>query len=289
MEQLTVRSLFNRDDVKNKFQEMLGKKAQGFITSVLQIVASNKTLANADPHSVYNAAATAATLDLPINNNLGFAWIVPFNQKYKDEGGKWQSKQVAQFQLGYKGFIQLALRTGQYLKINVTEVYENQFKSFNSLTEELVADFSIEGTGNVVGYAAYLHLVNGFEKTVYWSLSKVTAHGKRFSKSFDTGPWKDDFNQMAKKTVLKNTISAWGILSIDIQRALITDQAVINNEDATDVTYIDNEPEIIDKELERKQILLADCKTIEELELIQVNNPDWDYELFETRKKELTA
>lgn len=244
MEALTVKNLFSRDDVKAKFQEMLGKKAQGFITSVLQIVASSKALQSADPHSIYNAAATAATMDLPINNNLGFAWIVPYNQKYKDELGNWQSKQVAQFQMGWKGFVQLALRTNQYHRINVVKVHENQFKSYNALTEDLDCDFGIDGTGPVVGYVAYFRLNNGFEKLSYWSKAAMEAHGKKYSKSYTTGVWsdgEDGFDSMGLKTAIKNTLSKWGIMSIEMQTAIKVDQALINDVEASDVTYIDND------------------------------------------------
>jgi recombination protein RecT len=178
--------------------------------------------------TVYAAASIAATLDLPINQNLGFAWIVPYNGQ-------------AQFQMGYKGYIQLALRTGQYMRLNVIPVYQNQFISWNELTEELQANFNNIGAGNVVGYCCYFKLINGFEKTSFWSLQKVTEHGKRFSKTFNNGPWKTDFDSMAMKTVLKNTISKWGILSIEMQRAVIVDQGVINDEEGWDVSYPDNE------------------------------------------------
>lgn len=230
----TLRGIFERDSVAKKFQAMLGKKAQGFITSVLQIVNSNNNLSQADPMTVYYAAATAATMDLPINPNLGFAWIVP----YKNRG-----KMQAQFQMGAKGYIQLGLRTGQYIRMNVVSVYQNQFKSYNSLTEELDADFSIDGDGEVVGYCAYFKLINGFEKTIYWSKAKVEKHAKRFSQSYgyDSSPWKSDFDSMAQKTVLKHALSKWGILSIEMQQAILVDQAVINNEDGTDLTYIDNQ------------------------------------------------
>ncbi len=229
----TLRGIFERDSVAKKFQAMLGKKAQGFITSVLQIVNSNNNLSQADPMTVYYAAATAATMDLPINPNLGFAWIVP----YKNKG-----KMQAQFQMGAKGYIQLGLRTGQYLRMNVVSVYENQFKGYNSLTEELDADFSIDGDGAVVGYCAYFKLINGFEKTIYWSKAKVEKHAKRFSQSYgyESSPWKSDFDSMAQKTVLKHSLSKWGILSIEMQQAILVDQAIINNEDGTDLTYIDN-------------------------------------------------
>jgi len=230
---LTVSGLFSQKNVQKKFQEILGSKSQGFITSVLQITSGNSYLANADPMSIYNAAATAATLDLPINNNLGFAWIVPYKGK-------------AQFQIGWKGFVQLAQRTGQYLKINVVEVYANQFKSWNSLTEDLDADFSLDGAGDVVGYCAYFKLLNGFDKTSYWSKSKVDSHAKKYSQAYASekgvSPWKDkdQYHEMAKKTVLKNTLNKWGILSIEMQKAVLTDQSVINNPDTVDVTYVDH-------------------------------------------------
>lgn len=247
-----IKQFFDREDVKTKFTEMLGKRAPQFITSVLQIATSNKLLENVEPVSIYNSAAIAATLDLPLNNNLGYAWIVPY-------GGK------AQFQLGWKGLVQLAQRTAQYKRINVTEVYANQFKSWNSLTEELDADFSIDGTGGVVGYCAYFRLINGFEKVVYWSKEKVNAHGKKYSKSFGNGPWKDEFDKMAKKTVLKNALGQWGILSIEMQNAFKADQAVVENPDTVEVTYIDSTDGPVDKEAERIKLLIEDSKTKDEL------------------------
>ena len=224
--ELTVKSLFTQNDIQKRFEDLLGKKAQGFITSVLQIVSNSGYLSKADPLTVLNAAATAATLDLPINQNLGFAWIVPY-------------KGQAQFQMGWKGYVQLALRTGQYARINVTPIHENQFKSWNNLTESLEGDFSLDGEGKIVGYAGYFKLTNGFEKTVYWSHEKVEKHAKRFSKSYTNGPWKTDFVAMALKTVLKAMISKWGIMSIQLQTAVVADQSVQKN--AGDYNYIDND------------------------------------------------
>lgn len=227
--QLTTKDLFGQKSIQQRFEAILGKKAQGFISSVLQIINGNTLLSKADPQTVLNAAATAASLDLPINPNLGFAWIVPY-------------KGQAQFQVGWKGFVQLALRTGQYKRINVTEVYENQFKSFNRLTEELISDFDIVGTGEIVGYASYFQLLNGMEKMTYWSKEEVTNHAKKYSKAFGKSfsPWsdKEQFHAMAKKTVLKNCISKWGIMSIEMQTAQIADQAVQSNEG--EYQYIDN-------------------------------------------------
>lgn len=247
---LTVKNIFAGKEAQNRFTEMLGKKAQGFITSVLYIVSSNNKLREADPMTVYYAAATAATMDLPINQNLGFAWIVPY-------------KGQAQFQMGYKGYIQLALRSGQYLRINVIEVYANQFKAFNEMTEDLDADFSVYGEGEVVGYCSYFKLINGFEKTTFWSKRRVVDHAKRFSQSYEYAntPWKSDFDGMAKKTVLKNSLSKWGILSIEMQTAILIDQAVIKNAEGTDLQYIDNEEnQVTAKELADKATDAAEKK-----------------------------
>lgn len=237
--ELTTKSLFQQSDIQKRFEQLLGKKAQGFISSVLQVVNSNNILNKANPTTVLNAAATAAALDLPINPNLGFAWIVPY-------------KGNAQFQMGWKGYVQLALRTGQYERINVTEVYKNQFKAFNALTEELDADFNTHGSGEIVGYVAYFKLINGFEKTEYWSKEKVIDHAKRFSQSYTSksSPWNDKtlFDAMAKKTVLKNMISKWGIMSIELQTATIADQSV--QEQEGNYHYPDNPNSTIDVDYE---------------------------------------
>jgi recombination protein RecT len=246
---VSVKGIFERDTIKKKIQEMIGNKAPGFITSVLQSVSNNALLAKADPMTIYNAAMIAATLDLPINPNLGFAYIVPY-------------KGQAAFQMGYRGYIQLAQRTGQYEAINMVKIYENQFKSFNALTEELNCDFTIQGSGKIVGYAAYFRLVNGFSKTSYWSTEQVTEHAKRFSQSFgsNSSPWKTDFDAMAMKTVLKNTLAKWGILSIEMQMAVKTDQAVIRDENGQNVDYPDGRDEFQDAEVvvDEKKATLRD-------------------------------
>lgn len=241
-EQLTVKNLFSRDEVRNKFQEMLGKRAPSFITSVLQIVASNTLLAKADPHSVYHSAAVAATLDLPLNNNLGFAYIVPYNQKFKDENGNWQSKQVAQFQMGYKGFIQLAQRTGMYQTISAAPIYEGQLIEENPLTG-FVFDFTKKKSDKVIGYASYFRLLNGFEKTVFSTVAEIEAHAKRFSQTYKNGKgiWVDDFQAMALKTVLKANLSKWAPLSVDIQKAITFDQAIVKDVETQEVEYVDNQ------------------------------------------------
>jgi len=260
---LTTKDLFKKNDIQERFEKLLGNKAQGFISSVLQTVNNNKLLAKADPSTVLTAAATAASLDLPINQSLGFAWIVPY-------GGQ------AQFQIGWKGFVQLALRTGQYKAINVTDVYSNQFKSFNQLTEELDADFSVDGSGGIVGYASYFKLNNGMEKTCYWSTQAVVKHAKKYSKAYNQSfsPWqdKDQKHAMGKKTVLKNMLSKWGIMSIEMQTAQIADQSVQVQDGVTqypDNNTIDITPEAVDEELKRILSFLNKAKNQEEIDSIK--------------------
>lgn len=242
---MTVKALFAKDEVKTKFQEMMGKRAAAFITSVLQITSQNEMLSTADPVSIYQSAAVAATLDLPLNNNLGFAYIVPYNSKQKD--GTW--KVVAQFQIGAKGFKQLALRSGQFLKINDTDVREGELKEYNRLTGEIVfewiQDVKLRLSKPIIGYASYFQLLNGFEKTYYMTADELKEHGLKFSQTFKKGfgLWKDDFDGMARKTVIKLNLSKNAPLSVDMQKAVVADQAIVNDAETEDVEYIDNDQE----------------------------------------------
>ena len=284
---ITTKELFQKDEVKNKFKELLGKRATSFMTSVLQIVSSNDLLVNADPTSVYQAAAVAATLDLPLNNNLGFAYIVPYNAKQKD--GSY--KQVAQFQLGYKGFLQLALRSGQFLAINETPIYEGQIKSNNPLTG-IEFDFTAKKSDLIIGYAAYFKLLNGFEKTLFMTIDELKKHGKNYSQTYKKGfgLWNDNFDAMARKTVIKLLLSKGAPLSVEMQKAVITDQAVINDADTLDVDYSDNDMVKVDKEAERMQLMVKDCKTEDELKhLEETIGADFPVSLFEERRAELNG
>jgi len=226
--QLAVKEFFNREDVTSKFKTLLGNKAAGFIASVLQVTQSNDYLKEADPKTIFNAAATAAILDLPINNNLGFAYIVPY-------------KGQAQFQMGYKGFIQLAQRSGQFLTISASPIFEGQILESNPLTGYKF-DFTVNPKGNAIGYAAYFKLLNGFEKTIYMTVEELKKHGKSYSQTFksDRGLWKDNFDAMALKTVIKLLLSKFAPLSIEMTRAVISDQAVVNDFETQEVTYVDN-------------------------------------------------
>lgn len=213
----------------NRFEEVLGKRAPQFTASILGLYNNEKTLQKAEPMSVISSAMVAATLDLPVDKNLGYAWIVPYKGK-------------AQFQLGYKGYIQLALRTGQYKFINCIPIREGELQKWNPLTEELDIDFEKRQSDSVIGYAAYFELLNGFRKTSYWPKADVEKHKSKFSKS-DFG-WGKDWDAMALKTVLKAILSKWGILSVEMQSALKEDGE--EQRERIDITEEMPETEIID-------------------------------------------
>ena len=180
-------------------------------------------------------------MDLPIDPNLGFAYIVPYNNKGKNE---------AQFQMGYKGFVQLAIRTGQYKRINVTELYEGHFESYDPITDELKYNLDNRLSDEITHYVAYFQTINGFEKYNVMSKEEIETHAKKFSKtySYKGSSWQTNFNTMAKKTVLKLLLSKFGILSIEMQTAQKADQAVIREFDKNniEVEYVDNENNIND-------------------------------------------
>lgn len=226
----TVERLVKTDAVQRRFQELLGDKAAGFMSSIINVTNSNTALAKCEPQSVLASAAVAAALDLPIDPNLGFSYVVPYGNR-------------AQFQLGYKGYIQLAMRTGAYKTINVCEVYEGELLVIDRFRGHY--EFGERTSDKVVGYIAYYSLLNGFEKFLYMSMEEVEAHAKRYSKTYSSsrGVWKTNFDEMAQKTVLKRLLSKYGILSIEMQLSLQADQATVTMDDETedfDFEYIDN-------------------------------------------------
>lgn len=214
----TLKDMLEMPAYKNKFNEMLGKKAAGFMSSIIAVTNNNKYLAKANPATVIGAAAQAAMLDLPINQSLGFAYIVPYGNE-------------AQFQLGYKGYIQLAQRSGQYVDIGAKTVYEGELEYENRLLDKFKFG---ERTGDkVIGYLAYFRLTNGFEKMLFMELDEMIAHAKKYSKNYKGGTDKwglTDFNTMAEKTVLKRLLSKYGPLSIEsvqMSQALANDGGVV--------------------------------------------------------------
>lgn len=218
-ESKTLKGMLESPAYKKKFEEMLGKKAAGFMSSIIAVTNNNNYLMKADPATVIGAAAQAAMLDLPINQSLGFAYIVPY-------------KGAAQFQLGYKGYIQLAQRSGQYVDIGAKTVYEGELEYENRLLDKF--KFGNRTSDKVIGYLAYFRLTNGFEKMLFMTLDEMQAHAKKYSQNYKGGTDKwglADFNVMAEKTVLKRLLSKFGPLSIEsvqMSQALSNDGGVIS-------------------------------------------------------------
>lgn len=217
-----VNDILDRDGMRKRFDELLGKRAPQFISSIVSMVNADKNLQQAfyeSPMAVIQSSLKAAMFDLPIDQSLGYAYIVPFKNYKKDIGAK---KMEATFILGWKGMHQLALRTGAYKTINVVDVREGELKSYNRLTEDVDIDFVEDEDARealpVIGYVGYYRLINGAEKTVYMSVKAIAAHEKKFRKGESQGKgWRDDWDAMARKTVYRVLIGKWGVMSIDYQ------------------------------------------------------------------------
>jgi recombination protein RecT len=228
-EKKTVNSLMNAmldgEKLRGRFDDLLGKRAPQFISSVVSMVNADVNLQQAfyeAPMTVIQSALKAATFDLPIDQNLGYAYIVPFKTSKKQEDGSWVKRMEANFILGWKGMHQLALRTGAYKTINVVDIREGELKSYNRLTEEVNIEFVEDDNERealpIIGYVGYYRLVNGAEKTIYMTKKQVENHEKKHRKGDYMGKgWKDDFDAMARKTVYRRLIGKWGVMSIDYQ------------------------------------------------------------------------
>lgn len=214
---LTVSDYAHNKAFVQKLEDTLGARAQQFITSVLSLSNSDPKLRGCDPVKLFNTCLLAASINLPVNQNLGFAYVI----KYKDD---------IQLQLGWKGFIQLAQRSGQYKTIHCTDVREGEIIENNRLTGEisfLWMDDSIRNSAKVIGYVAYFELLNGYSQTLYMSMKEIESHAKKYSQTYAKGfgVWKDNFDAMARKTVVKQILSKFGPLSVDMQKAIEYDQA----------------------------------------------------------------
>ena len=215
-----INSILDGEGMRKRFNDLLGKRAPQFISSIVSMVNADKTMQMAfyeSPMTVIQAALKAATFDLPIDQNLGYAYIVPFKNYKKDTG---KSVYEATFILGWKGMHQLALRTGAYKTINVVDVREGELESYNRLTEEVkitfIEDEEERESKPVIGYLGYYRLVNGAEKTIYMSIKQIEAHEQKFRKGQNMGKgWRADFDAMARKTVYRKLIGKWGVMSID--------------------------------------------------------------------------
>ena len=265
---------------------MTPQKKELFKTSLLGVINSNSLFEKADPLSIIQSALVATTLDLPINPNLGYAYIIPYGAK-------------AQFQLGYKGLIQLAQRTGKYQTISSSEVREGQIKDYDPL-KGVQFDWTVTD-GEVIGYVAYFKLINGFEKYLYMTLKDLEAHGQKYSKSYNSkdkytkeynGIWRTNFDAMAKKTVLKQLISKFGIMSVEMQDAVVKDQQIIDKEGNGE--YVDNNNIVIKAEQDDRSEVLKfiqdEAMTIEALQEVEQHlETDEEKEAYDTKLFELQA
>lgn len=246
----TLASLVNSINVRKRFDEMLGKKAPGFLSSLLALYNNSSMLQECDPMGIIAQAAIAASLDLPINPSLGFAAIVPYRDGQT-------GRTLPQFQMMWRGFVQLGIRSGEYAKINASAIYADELKLWNPVTSDFeLTDVSTwklrySGKAEPIGYMAFFRLKSGFEKYIYMTTEELIAHGKKYSKSFQKGKgkWATDFNVMALKTPIKLLLSKFGPMSIEMQTAIRHDQAsVISDGGADKLVYPDN-PKTIEGEL----------------------------------------
>lgn len=228
------------DAMKKRINQMIGaKNGERFIASIISAVSVNPALQECEQATVLSAALLGESLQLSPSPQLGQYYLVPFNTK----NGK-----VAQFQLGYKGYIQLAIRSGYYKKLNVLAIKQGELVHFDPLNEEievrLIQDEREREKAETIGYYAMFEYTNGFKKAMYWSKEKMESHALKYSAGYKAKKgytfWEKDFDGMAYKTMLRQLISKWGIMSIDMQDAYTKDMGVINNDNNT-VDYVDNQ------------------------------------------------
>ena len=271
-------SFINQGAIQNRIAKTIGSdRGQRFITAIVSAVNNNSSLAECTNDSIYSGALLGESLNLSPSPQLGHYYLVPFKDKEK---GK-----VAQFQLGYKGYLQLAIRSGYYKKINVLDIKEGELIKYNPLDEEievsLIEDEEQREKAKTIGYYAMFEYTNGFKKTLYWSKNKMVEHAKKYSQGYradlNKGTsytfWSKDFDGMAFKTMLRQLISKWGIMSIEMQNAVEKDMGVIN-EDGT-VDYVDNKQQYDEQEEIIKQddsnIQDADFEIKEDIKQVDIN------------------
>ena len=269
---LELKKILNADSVQEQFKNALGKNANTFIASVIDLFNSDSKLRECNPTQVVMEALKAAVLKLPINKSLGFAYIIPYNNSYpkKDQYGRdmigqdgkkiWEKKMEPTFQLGYKGYIQLAMRTGQYRTLNADVVYEGELRKVSKLTGEIAFDGE-KKSDKVIGYFCYFELLNGFNKTLYVTVEQMAKHAKRYSKGLKkevtveqlialadmpvstddtkTVGWLGNFHSMGVKTVVRNLLSKYGYLSVEMQTAIADD---LRSEEWADAKEVNDDP-----------------------------------------------
>lgn len=251
-QRLGLTAYLTRDAVKDQINKVVGgKDGQRFISAIISATNTNTMLQECTNQSILSGALLGESLKLSPSPQLGHYYLVPFNDKEK---GK-----VAQFQLGYKGYIQLAIRSGQYKKLNVMAIKDGELEYFDPLNEDIKINLMNDNWDEreakpTIGYYAFFELVNGFRKAIYWSKAQMESHALKYSQGYKKDKekgwnytfWSKDFDGMAYKTMLRQLISKWGIMSIEMQTAFDGDMAVIN-EDGTK-NYVETDADVIDME-----------------------------------------
>ena len=268
-----LKNIIKADSVQEQFQNAMGAHKDAFVASLIDLYAGDKALQGCKPQAVVMEALRAATMKLPINKALGFAYIVVYNNSVKQPDGSWQKIPTPTFIPGYKGYIQLAMRTGQYKTINADIVYEGEISGYNKLAGTIEFDGK-KKSDKIIGYFAYIEMLNGFSKTLYMSVEDMASYALRYSPSFKgrnkptidslvktaqtNAPtnkvgWEGNFNDMALKTVLRRLISKYGYLSVEMQNAVISDvnseqnEAIRNDEiQDTETVEIDMDADDVD-------------------------------------------
>jgi recombination protein RecT len=253
-QRLGLTAYLTKDAVKDQISKVVGgKDGQRFISAIISAVNTNSTLQECTNQSIVSGALLGESLKLSPSPQLGHYYLVPFNDKEK---GK-----VAQFQLGYKGYIQLAIRSGQYKKLNVMAIKEGELEYFDPLNEDVKVSLMVDRWDErealpTIGYYAFFELVNGFRKAIYWSKAQMENHALKYSQGYRKDKergwnytfWSKDFDGMAYKTMLRQLISKWGIMSIEMQTAFEGDMAVINNDGTKN--YVETDDNVIIQEAE---------------------------------------
>ena len=288
---MPIGGFMNTQAIKNRITSMMGSdRGLRFITGVTSAVSTNPTLAECTNESIFNGALLGETLNLSPSPQLGQYYLVPY-KKYK-KGTKELESITAQFQLGYKGYIQLAIRSGQYKKINVIEVRDGEFVDYDIFNEEYsfrpIKDYELRKKTPVIGYYAMFEYLNGFKKSIYMTKEEMLDHADTYSSAFNkfayielmdgkipekdmwkySSFWYKNFDEMAKKTMIRQLISKWGIMSTEMQKAFESDMAEIKDNGTPE--YIDNLNDNIQeatysedtKDIEEEKVEVEDVKKV---------------------------
>jgi recombination protein RecT len=246
----SLTAYLTNDAVKDRINKVVGgKDGQRFISAIISATNTNPALQECTNQSILSGALLGESLKLSPSPQLGHYYLVPFNNGNK---GK-----VAQFQLGYKGYIQLAIRSGQYKKLNVMAIKEGELEYFDPLNEDIKINLQIDDwdkreQAETIGYYTFFELTNGFRKALYWSKAQMEVHAMTYSPGYRAKKgytfWEKDFDSMAYKTMLRQLISKWGIMSIEMQNAFEGDMAIINEDGSKN--YVETEDDnVIEAEI----------------------------------------